>query len=488
MTDAGVDDDLVHSPLARWARERPSHIALDDGQHPLTFAALQEAVQAHAQQLAQQAAPTTVLVNEQAGTVQQLVAFLGIIASSRCAAVGDPDWPVATRAAVHAAIRHAASPLTPVMRASALSPFYVGFTSGSTGLPKGFQRHHRSWAESFRACVDTFGPDAQATVLAPGRISHSLFLFGMLLGLWTGGGVVVQERFSAARALSTLQAGRTPCLIAVPSLLLMMLEHARRRDVAPIAGVRLILISGARWMRDRTPDLQALFPNARIIEFYGASETSFIAWMEADEQLPAAVVGHPFAQVDIDIRDREGDTGPGLIYVRSPMLFNDYVGGEVDGTAALRDGDWLSVRDMGYLDSEGRLCLVGRQNRMLVTQGKNLFPEEVEAVLTTFPGVTHASVQGMPDPVRGQQVVAVLHLSAPVDVTALMAWCRQRLEPYKTPRHFWHCPQWPQTASGKTDHPALALALQRQMQAELQRAELPRADLQKDEPCLHPMP
>jgi acyl-CoA synthetase (AMP-forming)/AMP-acid ligase II len=64
--------------------------------------------------------------------------------------------------------------------------------------------------------------------------------------------------------------------------LLLMLEFAARRKLHPIDGVHLILISGARWMRDRTPALQALFPNARIVEFYGASETSFMAWMDAD--------------------------------------------------------------------------------------------------------------------------------------------------------------------------------------------------------------
>jgi len=81
------------------------------------------------------------------------------------------------------------------------TPFYIGFTSGSTGLPKGFRRHHRSWAETFRITLQTFGPVAGGRVLAPGRMSHSLFLFGALLGLWSGGGTSVQSRFSAGRTL-----------------------------------------------------------------------------------------------------------------------------------------------------------------------------------------------------------------------------------------------------------------------------------------------
>jgi len=116
---------------------------------------------------------------------------------------------------------------------------------------------------------------------------------------------------------------------------------------------------------------------------------------------------------------------------------------------------------MGYLDDEERLCLVGRQNRMIVTSGKNLFPEEVEAVLATFPGVQAASVHGLADAVRGRAVVALLNLGSEIqpaapDAAALMTWCRERLDPYKVPRRFLVCENWPLTASGKTDHVALA--------------------------------
>ena len=449
-------DTLVHAPLAHWATTRAETVALDDGQTQLTFAQLHAAVQQHADALTQSRAPATVFVNDQLSTMDQMVAFMGIISTGRCAAVSDPDWPSAVRTSVQGIFScepFESSAPTPH------SPFYIGFTSGSTGMPKGFRRHHQSWTESLRICLDTFGPDAATRVMAPGRFSHSLFLFGMVLGLWSGGGVVVQDRFSAPRLIDTLRSGRTPCLVAVPSQLLLMLELAERRKLPPIDGVRLILISGARWMRDRTPALQTLFPNARIVEFYGASETSFMAWMDADASAPAQAVGKPFSNVEIDIRHPQPPLGIGQIFVRSPMLFMDYVGKAPDNTAAIREGDWLSVRDMGYIDAQGYLCMVGRENRMVVTQGKNLFPEEVEAVLLSLPEVAHASVRGLPDPIRGQQVVAMVHFqssSTAVSATALANVCRAQLEAYKVPKRFFVCTDWPMTASGKTDHAALA--------------------------------
>ena len=475
QTGALVANTLVHAPLAHWASARADVVAMDDGQTQLSFAELHHAVTAHAQTLVAQQAPATIFVDDQLGIMAQMVSFMGIISSGRCAAVSDPDWPSTVRESVKHELATALTEAARVAPPSPDSPFYIGFTSGSTGVPKGFRRHHQSWTESLRVCLDTFGPDAASCVMAPGRFSHSLFLFGMVLGLWSGAGVVVQERFSASRMMDTLRSGRTPCLVAVPSQLLLMLELASRRQLAPMDGVRLILISGARWMRDRTSALQALFPNARIVEFYGASETSFMAWMDANASAPAHAVGKPFSNVEIDIRQPQPPLGTGQIFVRSPMLFMDYVGSSLDSTAAIRDGDWLSVRDMGYINAQGYLCMIGRENRMLVTQGKNLFPEEVESVLLSMPEVAHASVLGIPDSIRGQQVVAIVQVKAiaPLLAQTLTQQCREHLESYKIPKRFFVCNDWPITASGKTDHPALAVALKQHL------------DHQEASPCLH---
>jgi long-chain acyl-CoA synthetase len=477
--------DLVHAPLAHWASVRGDAAAISDGSTHLTFTELNTAVRQRAEVLSQAQAPATVLVDSSATSLQQVIEFLAICSSGRCAAVADLDWPAAVCESIREQINQQPPRLSALTETRPTSPFYIGFTSGSTGRPKGFRRHHRSWTESFRICVDTFGPDAASGILSPGRSSHSLFLFGMLLGIWTGAGVVIQEQFSASRALDTLRQGRTPCLIAVPSQLVLMLELAARHAIAPIEATRLIMISGARWARHRTAELQTLLPNARIIEFYGASETSFIAWMDADVSAPPQVVGRPFDRVEIDIREAEAPGEPGLIFVRSPMLFVDYMGAESDATAAIRDGDWLSVRDMGHIDALGRLCLTGRQNRMITTQGKNLFPEELETVLTAHPGIAKASIQGVADALRGMKIVAIVQpISAKageLHAAELSAWCRESLEAYKAPKRYFVCDDWPLTASGKTDHAALA----RRLENHLRDKDNDRTNTER--PCLLPL-
>ena len=122
-------------------------------------------------------------------------------------------------------------------------------------------------------------------------------------------------------------------------------------------------------------------------------------------------------------------------------------------SAALQDGEWLSVRDMGSLDQSGQLSLVGREKRMIVTQGKNLFPEEVENLLCEHPRIAAASVHGVDDTLRGKQVWAAIQLkdatTSPLglqplaDATdaalaaELSAWCRSQLEAYKCPRRWF---------------------------------------------------
>lgn len=459
---------LVHGPLAHWAQERPEAIALQNETTQWTFAQVHEEVLRRSATLVARQAPAMVLLDAERSTLERLIDFLAIIHSGRCAAVADPDWPETVRKRITGWLPTAACTMNP---AAPTSPFYTGFTSGSTGMPKGFMRHHRSWTESFRVSLQDFGAVAARRTLSPGRISHSLFLFGAMQALWNGAGAVVQEKFSASRCLATLAAGEAPCLVAVPSQLLLMLQWAEHRQLEPVPQVELITISGARWMRAHTPALRALFPRARIIEFYGASEASFVAWMEADEPCSPQAVGRPFSNVEIDIRplaepspDQHGEQD-GLIYVRSPMLFMDYLGDAHDRTAVLRDGPWLSVRDMGHIDERGMLCLAGRQSRMIVTQGKNLFPEEVENLLLTHPQIAQVSLHGQGDPLRGMQVHAVLHWTAHghdearPGAMALTAWVRERLEAFKAPRQWWVCPHWPHTASGKTDHARLGQAL-----------------------------
>ncbi len=173
--------------------------------------------------------------------------------------------------------------------------------------------------------------------------------------------------------------------------------------------MRWVLSSGAKWFATASEDLRRLAPGARFAEFYGASELSFVAVRKCEEDCPESSVGRAFSNVTITIRRNDGAVAPpfevGRVFVRSPYLFSGYATQE-DPLA--RFGEEMSVGDFGFLDAKGYLHLVGRSDRMIVTSGKNVFAEEVERAIEKAPGVRACAVFGVPDPVRGQMIVALI--------------------------------------------------------------------------------
>ena len=279
------------------------------------------------------------------------------------------------------------------------SPFYVGFTSGSTGRPKGFVRNHRSWLRSFAASAEVFAINDADHVLAPGPLDHSLFLYAAVHGLSVGATVHLHRRFAPDAVLETLARHPITRVYLVPTMLAALLRTADRRGRPRFPTVASLICSGARWptaVQDRVADL---FPNAEPIDFYGASELSFVSVRRpADGDRPDCV-GRPFPGVEVEVRREDGGAAGigelGRLWVRSDMLFGGYL--DPDATGSTRDAaGWMTVGDIARRDRGGRLYLIGREGAMLVCGGVNVYPEEIEAVLTEVPEIAEAAVVGVP--------------------------------------------------------------------------------------------
>lgn len=335
------------------------------------------------------------------------------------------------------AIRGAAHGPAP---APGAGPVFETLTSGSGGAPRRIRRSQESWIRSFAVNAGLFGLGPGRRLAVPGRLVHSLSLYGALEGLHLGAQVHLLAGLRPDRQHRALAARGIDTLYATPAQLRALCGWGM------LPALRLVLCGGSKLDAKLRADLAQMAPGARVREFYGAAETSFITL--ADEDTPADSVGRPYPGVEIRLDEGE-------IRVKSPWLFEGYAGGG-EGGAVWRDG-WLSVGEMGRVEG-GFLYLSGRRGRMVSVADQNVFPEEIEAMIEAMPGVARAAVLAEPDARRGHVLFAVLR-GEPAREAEILAALRARLGPMKAPRRIVWRADWPELASGKTDFAALRAGL-----------------------------
>ncbi|RZT21325.1 AMP-binding protein [Fictibacillus sp. BK138] len=333
------------------------------------------------------------------------------------------------------------------------SLFYMGFTSGSTGIPKCFVRSHRSWVKSFACSKKDFGLTDSDAVLVPGPLVHSLFLYAAISTLYLGGTVKLLPKFSATQTLKEIETGEISALYAVPTMLAALTKEMNNQNDTP--RLKRIISSGAKWEPGLKDKINTLFPNTELFEFYGASELSFVSFINhrADIQKPLSV-GRPFHNVELSIRKDgiEVDSGEiGTLYVKSEMLFSHYINRPDANKEVWDDDGWLTVGDLAKLDEEGHLYIIGRSNNMMISGGQNVYPEEIENVLYSLDGIEEAVVFGMPDSYWGEKISAAIILNNNSELTTrdIQRFCRKHLSTFKVPKHIIFTNEFPYTSSGK---------------------------------------
>ena len=318
--------------------------------------------------------------------------------------------------------------------------FYWGMTSGTTAESKLFARSHASWTASFEAAETVFPFPPRSQVLIPGPLHHSLFLYGAVHALCRGLTVLLPGAFRPSRIAPCLRTATH--LYAVP---FMLGELAKFGCDAP--NLHAVFSGGAKLTADQRHRSEQAWPAADLVEFYGASETSFLTFHSTRNPAPDGSVGRPFPGVQIEIRDPAGVPLPpgheGEIFSSSPMSFSRYVGdAPVNG--------WLSVGDTGLFDRQGCLHLTGRVSRIINSKALKIRPEIIEAALMELPEVRRVAVVDIPEAARGAIPVAAIETTGgDIRRNVLSAHCRQRLGAQLCPRRYYVADALPLTASGK---------------------------------------
>jgi acyl-CoA synthetase (AMP-forming)/AMP-acid ligase II len=346
---------------------------------------------------------------------------------------------------------HDVEPLEPGRRVSE-----VIFTSGTEAIPKAVMHTEDTANFSVRTAYTGLGLDADDVVWMPSPIGHSTgFNYGVRFALYHGLKLVLQDAWSAEGAFALVEAEKCTYTLAATTFLHDLVHYAEANDLR-LPGFRSFGCGGAP-----VPDALVRAAGGRgitVLRLYGATEFLVATWnrSESTAEQREHTDGLPLDGVEVSIRDEHGADCPagqsGEVYVRGP---NTCVGffADPDRTAAAFDGDgWCRSGDLGVVDDDHYLALVGRKKDMVIRGGLNIAPREIEEALIEFPEVWQAAVVGLPDSRLGERTCGCLVLRPGQSLD--LATVAERLQAqgfakYKLPEVLEIFDTFPMTPSGK---------------------------------------
>jgi fatty-acyl-CoA synthase len=376
--------------------------------------------------------------------------------------VGDADWPPAVLPWPAFLVGADSVPAAAAReRAAAVHPddtALVLFTSGTTGVPKGVMLGHSGVVGHIRQWAAHLGLEQSDRTVMP---SPLFWTFGCVLNalvpLHTGSMVVLHESFDAGAMLRDIDGYGCTLLQGVPSQYELLLKHPDSEGY-DLSRLRLVQIGGSASAETLAVRLLERAPRARFVSAYGITEASAVnTWTDLSDDLQDVVhtVGHAAPDNDVVVRSPGGDqelpSGEvGELCIRGPTVMTGYVDLPEETARVLRGG-WLHTGDLAVMDERGYLTIVGRAVDAYKRGGANVYPAEIEGVLTEHTDVRVAAVIGVPDVELGHVGAAyiVARPGARVDAEQLRAHCRRALATYKVPAYIEVVSELPMTPSGK---------------------------------------
>ncbi len=326
------------------------------------------------------------------------------------------------------------------------------YTSGTTGHPKGAMLTHGNFLHNVASCMAALDVrEDERVVVALPQFHSFMFTVGTLLPALCGCGILLLKTLHPFKSvLEEIARHRGTILPAVPSFyraLLAVPEFGR-------LPLRLCISGGAPLPVEVFNEFTRKFPFP-LREGYGPTESSPVATVNPIYGInKPGSIGQPIPNVELSIRDDAGRELPvaeiGEICIRGGNVMRGYWNQPEETAKVLRDG-WLYTGDVGYHDAEGYYYITDRKKDMLLVNGINVYPREIEEVIHQFPGVKEAAVVGVPDPRKGEQPVAFVTAAEgqTLDEKALLQFIRGKLADYKLPRQIVFVPALPRNATGK---------------------------------------
>ena len=348
--------------------------------------------------------------------------------------------------------------VSPVMRDDEFAT--ILYTSGSTGRPKGVPLTHGSYVWGIDLLVATGPPMRGKRVLVAAPFFH---MNGLLISLMTsvaGGTVVLLCRFSGQAYLKAAAAQHCEVLTSVPTMLALA-----AKETETIAGLDLShvesIFTGSAPSTDALFDRMAqIFPNARVVNGYGTTETGPLVFGAHPESKPRPKLslGYPVPQVEWKLVGGANEN-EGVLWLRSPLLMPGYLN-LPQATAKRVENGWYNSSDVMRRDADGFFFFVGRDDDMFVCGGENIYPGEIEKLLERHPAVAQCAVVPLADEIKGQLPVAFI-VPAPgsaATVDDIKQFALANAPAYQHPRFVAFVDQLPLAGTNKVDRKALIAA------------------------------
>lgn len=334
------------------------------------------------------------------------------------------------------------------------------FTSGTTAGPSGVQLSHRAVLANVEQCarIEPAPVTEQDRLLLCLPLYH---IYGLSTALFQVAGsaatAVLLEQFHPETVLRVLAEYRVTSMLGVPPMYAALLEAGSERLAEAMAHVRLLTSGAAPLSRSVLDGIRAA-TGLEVYEGYGLTEAApVVTWSLVSGASKPGSVGRPIPGVELKLVDNDGSELPepdefgddhdeGRIAVRGANLFSGYW---PDGALAPDADGWFVTGDVGYLDQDGDLHLVDRKGDLIIVNGFNVFPHEVEEVLDGLDGVREAAVIGVPDERTGEAVKAVLVTDRELTNEEIRAHCATRLARFKVPSVIEFAETLPHSATGK---------------------------------------
>ncbi|MGK5508382.1 fatty acid--CoA ligase family protein [Brevibacillus formosus] len=327
------------------------------------------------------------------------------------------------------------------------------YTSGTTGQPKGAMLSHRNMASNAEAMGMLFELVPEDRMVAVLPMFHVFCMTVCMNGpIRTGAAIIIVPKFHPADVLQTIREQKATCFAGVPTMYnyLLQLPTATKED---FSSIRIYCSGGASMPVELLHKFEAKY-DAKVLEGYGLSEAAPATTFNPlhGTRKPGSV-GVDIPLVKNKVVDPEGKEVArgevGELVVQGPNVMMGYLGLPDDTAAALRDG-WLYTGDMARMDEEGYVYIVDRKKDMILVDGYNVYPREVEEVLYQHPAIIEAAVIGIPDEVHGEAVKAFVALKeVAVSQEDIMTFCRDKLAKYKVPRQVEFVAELPKNSTGK---------------------------------------